>query len=331
MVRKMIWTEDAGCRIKLRDLHVFLNAARSGSMAQAARKLGVSQPTISEAISDLEGTFGVKLLDRTSRGVEPTIFGKALMQRAVAAFDELKQGSLDIAFLADSGQGELRIGFQESLAAALVAPLIRLFARRYPRVALQIDNLPSAEMQVSELRARRYDFTLALMAEPMANERDIQAEILLRDQLAIAASETSVWASRRKLSLAELAGALWVLAPPETLNSNQLAEAFRKVGLEMPKATIVAISEPLRMLTLTNGDYVSAFTHSALRVSAQRYNLTILPIELPTRPCPIALVRLRNRTLTPAAERFIACAREVGDAIARNKPIEGLVKEHSRL
>ena len=106
MVRKMLWTEDAGRRVKLRDLHVFLSAARSGSMAQAAKKLGVSQPTISEAIADLEGTFGVKLLDRTSRGVEPTIFGEALMRRAVAAFDELKQGSLDIAFLANSGQGE---------------------------------------------------------------------------------------------------------------------------------------------------------------------------------------------------------------------------------
>jgi DNA-binding transcriptional LysR family regulator len=59
-----------------------------------------------------------------------------------------------------------------------------------------------------------------------------------------------------------------------------------------------------------------------LRVSAKRYNIKTLPIELPTRPCPIALVRLKNRTLTPAAERFIACAREVGESIARNKPIE---------
>ena len=322
MVQKMLWTEDAGRRVKLRDLHVFLSAARSGSMAQAAKKLGVSQPTISEAIADLEGTFGVKLLDRTSRGVEPTIFGEALMRRAVAAFDELKQGSLDIAFLADSGQGELRIGFQESLSPALVAPLIRLFARRYPRVALQMDNLPSADLQIFELRARRYDFTLALLATPILEESDLLAEVLFHDHLAIAASATSVWASRRKIGLAELADSPWVLAPPETLNTNQLVEAFKKIGLAMPKATIVTISEPLRMLTLTNGDYVSAFTHSALRVSAQRYNIKTLPIELPTRPCPIALVRLKNRTLTPAAERFIACAREVGESIARNKPIE---------
>lgn len=322
MAQKMLWTEEAGRRVKLRDLHVFLNAARSGSMAQAAKKLGVSQPTISEAIADLEGTFGVKLLDRTSRGVEPTIFGEALMRRAVAAFDELKQGSLDIAFLADSGHGELRIGFQESLSPALVAPLIRLFARRYPRVALHMENLPSAELQFSELRARRCDFTLSLLAKPMVGERDLLAEILLHDHLAIAASATSVWASRRKIGLAELANSSWVLAPPETLNSNQLAEAFRKIGLDMPKATIVTMSEPLRMLTLANGDYVSAFTHSALRISARRYNIKTLPIELPTRPWPIALMRLRNRALTPAGERFIACAREVGEAIAKNKPIE---------
>ena len=290
-------------------------------MAQAAKKLGVSQPTISEAIADLEQTFGVRLLDRTSRGVEPTIFGRALMRRAVAAFDELKQGSLDIAFLADSGHGELKIGFQESLSPALVAPLIRLFAGRFPHVALQMDNLPSAELQFSELRARRYDFTLALLARPMLNEKDILAEILFHDQIAIAASATSVWASRRKIGLAELADCPWVLAPPETLNFNQIAEAFRKIGLGMPKATIVTMSEPLRMLTLADGDYVSAFTHSALRVSARRYNIKTLPIQLPIRPWPIALVRLKNRSLTPAAERFIACAREVGEAIERSKPI----------
>ena len=322
MAGKIAWTEDAGRRIKLRDLHVFLNAARSGSMAQAAKRLGVSQPTISEAIADLESVFGVKLLDRTSRGVEPTIFGQALMRRAVAAFDELKQGSLDIAFLADTGQGELRIGFQESLSPALVAPLIRLFARRYPRVAVQMDNLPSAELQFSELRARRYDFTLALLANPMLGERDLVADTLFHDQLAIAASASSTWASRGKISLAEVAAAPWVLAPPDTWNSNQLAEAFHAAGLSMPKATIVTMSEPLRMLTLAKGDYVSAFTHSALRVSARRFDLKILPIELPTKPWPIVLVRLKNRTLTPAAERFIACARDVGETIAKGKQPE---------
>src|SRR5687767_1988055 len=104
------WNSGLGRRLKLRNLQIFLSAAREGSMAQAARRLGVSQPTISDAIADLESAFGVKLLDRTPRGVEPTIFGQALMRRSVAAFDELEQSTLDIAFLADPAYGELRIG-----------------------------------------------------------------------------------------------------------------------------------------------------------------------------------------------------------------------------
>jgi DNA-binding transcriptional LysR family regulator len=90
MVRKINWDNQFGRRLKLRDLHVFFTVVQAGSMARAAAQLGVSQPTVSETIADLEDSYGVRLLDRSSRGVEPTIYGMALHRRCVAAFDELK-------------------------------------------------------------------------------------------------------------------------------------------------------------------------------------------------------------------------------------------------
>src|SRR4051812_32191167 len=103
------WDDHIGRRLRLRDLRVFFAVMRSGSMAHAAAQLGVSQPAVSQVIADLEHTLGIRLFDRSRRGVEPTIYARALLVRGRAAFDELRQGIRDIEFLADPSSGELTI------------------------------------------------------------------------------------------------------------------------------------------------------------------------------------------------------------------------------
>src|SRR5262245_21457005 len=87
----MQWSDRIGRRLKPRDLHVFLAVAENGNMAKAAEQLAVSRPVVSKTISDLEHTLGVRLLDRTPKGVELTVYGRALLKRSLAVFDELRQ------------------------------------------------------------------------------------------------------------------------------------------------------------------------------------------------------------------------------------------------
>jgi DNA-binding transcriptional LysR family regulator len=114
MHRKIDWESQIGRRLKLRDLHVFLTIVQRGSMAQAAQQLGVSQPSVSEVVADLEHALGVRLLDRRPQGVEPTMYGGTLVRRSIAVFDELKQTVRDIEFMSSPTSGEVRIGCQES-------------------------------------------------------------------------------------------------------------------------------------------------------------------------------------------------------------------------
>src|SRR5262244_2393829 len=87
-----------GRRIKLHDLHVLMAVVQAGSMSKAATLLNTTQSAISRSIAELEHMIGVRLLDRTAQGVEPTHYGRALLKRGIAAFDELKQGVQDIEF-----------------------------------------------------------------------------------------------------------------------------------------------------------------------------------------------------------------------------------------
>src|SRR5258705_12055170 len=116
MPRKIDWENQIGRRLRLRDLHVFVMVAQRGSMAKAALQLGVTTPTVSEVIADLEHGVGVRLLDRSPQGVEPTRHGHALLKRTSIIFDELKQSISDIGYLADPPIAEVRTADGPSFA-----------------------------------------------------------------------------------------------------------------------------------------------------------------------------------------------------------------------
>ena len=147
MARKIDWESQIGRRLKLRDLHVFSTVAERGSMAKAAQQLGVSQPAVSEVIADLEHALGVRLFDRHTQGIEPTIFGDALLKRSDAVFDELKQSIRDIEFLADPTVGEVRIGCTESIWTTIFPEIILRFSQQYPRVTVHVDDVSARTME----------------------------------------------------------------------------------------------------------------------------------------------------------------------------------------
>ena len=95
---------------------------------RAAAQLGVSAPTVSEIIADLEHGIGVRLFDRSKQGVEVTPYGRELLKHTINVFDELKQSIRDIDYLADAGTGELRIGCPDSIATTLLLHIVRRYS-----------------------------------------------------------------------------------------------------------------------------------------------------------------------------------------------------------
>jgi DNA-binding transcriptional LysR family regulator len=119
------------------------------------------------------------------------------------------------------------------------------------------------------------------------------------------------WARRRKIDLAELVDERWILTAPDAWNYKVLSEAFQERGLDMPKIKFKTYSVHLRVNLLAAGEFVAVLPRSVLRFYADRFSLKALPIDLPARPWPVAIVTLKNRTLSPVVERFIQCAAEV--------------------
>ena len=328
MPKTVDWDEYIGQRLKLRDLRVFFVVAQSGSLAKAAAQLRVSQPAVSQVVANLEHGLGVRLFDRTRRGVEPTPYGRALLSRSRAAFDELRLGIRDIEFLADPEAGEVRIGSTAATTDTLLPHFIHRFSQRYPRVVVHLDEAPRPALDLSGLRDRKFDLILGRVSPP-ADKRELaefNVETLFHDQLVIAVGSHNQLARHRKISLADLVDEPWILASPHSWNYSCLVEAFDRCGLDPPKASLVTFSVAVRTHLLTKGPYLTSFGRSAVLLNPNQQSLRILPVDLPLRPWPFVVLTLRDRALSPAVDRFIQSAREVASDLSKiGKPKSQLV------
>jgi DNA-binding transcriptional LysR family regulator len=300
--------EHVGHRLKLRQLRVVMAAAEWGSMAMAARHLAISQPVVSKVIADLEDVLGVRLFDRSPQGVEPTPYGRALLKRSITIFDDLRTGVDEIKFMADPSSGELRIGSTEPLLGGLGAAVMERLWRHYPRFNFRVVEADSAMLVNRDLPERRIELALVPLLKPSAGE-DFETTILFHDPLRVVVGIKSRWADRRRVTLAELVDEPWCLAP--TSVGSLMADAFRASGLAMPRVAVATTTAHLLFQLLESGRFVGHFGDQILDFYASRFELKKLPIELPIQPFAVAIVALKNRTISPLAQLFIDCAREV--------------------
>jgi DNA-binding transcriptional LysR family regulator len=314
----MQMSDRIGRRMKLHDVHVLMAVVQAGSMRKAAALLNTTQSSISRSIAELEDATGVRLLDRNSQGIEPTQYGRALIKRGVAVFDELKQGVHDIEFLSDPGAGELRFGSTPAQAEGFAFAVLERLSRQYPRIVVQIVLGGVLEL-CDKLRERRIDLAFARTSGAVPPE-DIEQEVLFDDPLVVVAGTNSQWARRRKVKLAELVNEPWTWASSGSLIDTLVIEAFRANGLKPPRATIHGDAINMRIKLAMTGRFLAIVPASTMRFHDKHASIKILPVELPATHRQTGIVTLKNRTLSPLAQRFIECAREVAKPLAKNKP-----------
>jgi DNA-binding transcriptional LysR family regulator len=307
-----------GRRLKLHDLHVLMAVVQTGSMSKAAVLLNTGQPAISRSIADLEHTIGMRLLDRSRQGVEPTAYGRALLDGGVAVFDDLRRAVKKIEFLADPTVGEIRVGSNEAIVGGLLPTVFGRLRRQYPGIAIHVTTLGTTSQRYRELRERKVDLVLGRMADSI--EDDIATEVLFYDRMFVVAGLKNKWARRRKIDLAELTDEPWTVPPPETPFGSLVAAALRASGMKFPPKGVAFGTTHLNCALLATAPFVSIFPGSLLRLGTNLPPLKILPVKLPIPPWPVGIMTLKDRTLSPVAELFIDRAREVVKPLAKLSP-----------
>lgn len=303
------WESRIGRHLKLRDLHILSAVVQWGSMAKAASHLAMSQPAVSESIANLEDALRVRLLDRSTRGIAPTLYAHALLKRGHVVFDELRQGIRDIEFLADPTAGELRIASGEMLDAGLLPAAIDRLSRRYPQIVVHVVRANAETMEFPELRERKVDLALARIPRSFVQD-DLDSELLFDDPHRVVVGARSPWGRRRKITLPELVDEPWIF-PISQVIRELIIEVFKAHGLKLPRERVSASSILLRNHLLATGRFVTVLPDSVLRYNAKQWSLKALPVDLGVKPRSVAVITLKNRTVSPVVQLFAEHLRAV--------------------
>lgn len=302
--------EQISRRLKLRQLEVLLAVAQSGSMAQAAAQLSITQPVISKTIADLERTLGVRLFDRSPRGIEPTLYGRALLKRSATVFNDLRTSVTELDHLADPTAGELRIGSSEAVAAGMLGAIIDRLSLQHPRLTFEVTlGGGLADLQYRELQSHNLDLIIGRLPDELPD--DTECEVLYQDEVHILGGAKNRWSHRRKIDPSLLVNEAWCLPPLDTYPWTLTAAAFRAAGLDLPRRVVITRSVALLTSLVATGHFLTALPRTVTHFFAKDADTKILPVSLRIPPYPVGIVTLKNRTPSPATQLFIARAREV--------------------
>jgi LysR family carnitine catabolism transcriptional activator len=286
----------------LRRLRLFLAVVDHGGMTRAAEAEHVSQPSVSQAIQELEAELGTPLFHRVGRRVVLTPAGEALVGPARQVLRDVETGQAAVAAVAGLERGRLDLGTLPTLAIDPVAPLIGAFRVAHPGVTIALAD-PADTVALDDLVASgACEIGVAVTAPTSAN---FETHALgTQDLLAVLPPGSP--APARNLTIAALARFPLVTAPAGTATRSQLEEAFAAAGVTPDIAVVASQREAILPLVLAGAG--ATIYPRALAEQAARLGATVAPL----RPPLTRTVFLFHRAgpLSPAAAAFLTLARE---------------------
>ena len=227
------------------NLRAFASVAERGSFSGAAAQLHLTQPAVSKRIAVLEAELGVSLFDRLGRGTELTEAGRALLARIPDVEQSLQRAAQAVRDLDTEVGGALRIATSHHIGLHRLPPVLSAFQRRYPAVSLDIEFVDSEQAYE---RLRSGDIELAVVTLAPGDVSRLHSEALWTDRLRVMVAPDHVLASRRRVSLAELAAHPALLPGLDTFTGQIVRRHFTAAGLALEQRMATNYLETLRMM-----------------------------------------------------------------------------------
>jgi DNA-binding transcriptional LysR family regulator len=193
--------------IELRHLRYFLAVAETLHFSKAAQILGIAQPPLSQQIKRLEQLLGHRLFDRTTRGVQLTLAGHLLAERARSTMEKVQDDLAQVRRLGRGEEGTLTVGFSGSVMFTDLPAAIERYRRRYPKVELRLREL-STSAQIAALLNGTLDLAFMRDADPTDG---IPIATLFEERYVAVLPEDHRLAGKRSLRVRDLQKEAFVL------------------------------------------------------------------------------------------------------------------------
>ena len=236
--------------LQARFLRYFMVLYETRSITQAAEKLCITQPALSNSVRTLENQLKVILFDRTPQGIAPTVYADALYRRAKTAEAELRLATVEMERLRNSDVGSVRLGLGSSMVAVCAELLPRVLAVK-PRLDVKIVEGP-ARFLMDQISTGRLDFVVCTIPHGVSYpDLDLR---FVRNLPIVAVARHDHPLSGQKLQRSDLAAFPWIVADSALESSTE--DLMRVFANHLP-VTVASTNSPSMMrATIARSDFI---------------------------------------------------------------------------
>jgi LysR family cyn operon transcriptional activator len=289
--------------LDIRHLRYFLAVAEAGSFSRAADRLGISQPSVSQQMRDLETGLRVPLFQRRGKRILLTPQGLIFQEHARALLHQVENLLHELNGEPGELRGALRLGVIPVLNVPLIPQLLGAFVADHPAISVTVEEISSTEIETA-LEEGRMDVGLGFLTRHSPN---LSYERLCTDQFALIVAQNHPWAKRRVVDFPKLHQQR-LLQLPDSFVMRRMSDEICRKHMVRPHmiAEINAIETLLRSLGPSQAG--ALMPKIALR---GRENLKLKPIRLRGKNLglDIGLLRLSDSAANTAVAAFTSLAK----------------------
>jgi DNA-binding transcriptional LysR family regulator len=272
----------------------------------------MTQPTATRLLSEIEAALGVPLFERSRRGMEPTLYGTAMVRHARELLADLDAMHDGVRALAEGAAGTLSVGAMTSTASVVLPRSVAAMASQHPGLRISIQE-GAHDMLIAALKRGELDLVLGRVMGG-AQLDDLDHDVLYRDDFRVVCGHAHPLARKRRLRLAELGGERWILPAPSAPLRQRFDILMAQAGAR-PRNAVESVSLLTNLTLLQETRMLGVMPADIARHFARLGLVRVLPVDLKDLSGPVALITRARRRRSPALEAFIAIlqrtAREV--------------------
>ena len=256
----------------IRHLKVFTTVVDAGGMSAAAKELHVSQPTVSQAIGELEKYYGVKLFERLSQKLYLTKEGELMLSFSRHILDSFDQ--METAMNQAGKQQNLRIGCSVTVGTCLINDILEKAKRQMPDLLFSVVVANSSDIERAIL-ANEVDLGIV---EGILKSRDLVITPVCEDELVVVCGRTHPLAKKKKITMEMLSGQDYISRESGSAERNQLEKIFEECGLQLVRTFCSTNTEAIKNAVI-RGMGIAVLSSRMIEKERATGDIIVLPIE----------------------------------------------------
>lgn len=298
-------------RIKYRHLECFLEVTRQGSLVRAADVLQLTQPAVSKKLKELEEILGVRLLERSKKGIELTQYGNVFLEHASTSVAALREGAERVAEAQNKGFQRISIGVLPTVATSILPEAVKRFRELRTDIRLHLESGPNS-LLMSQLRVGELDLVVGRLGVPEAMA-GLSFQHLYSEQIAFTVRPGHPLLSKQDFQLNDIANYTVLYPPKESITGPTVDSFLLAEGVGPIQDRIDTVSDSFGKEFIRHSDAIWLISRGVVAREIADGELAELPVNTKETLSAVGLTVRADITLSSALQQFVKAVRDTAE------------------